>query len=99
MGTPRLTIFDFNRDRVVCVMTTGQEWQFKPYKWTEPKELFHHGTSAHPCRDEGLKGFVLMRLLEYAVKGVFVQWNSDAPNTKVRSWNVTELRVDRKSVV
>ena len=54
MGTPRLTTFDFNRDRVVCVMTTGQEWQFKPYKWTEPKELFHHGTSAHPCRDEGL---------------------------------------------
>jgi len=29
-------------DRVVCVMTTGQEWQFRPYKWTEPKELFHH---------------------------------------------------------
>lgn len=32
-------------DRVVCVMTTGQEWQFKPYKWSEPKELFHHGKS------------------------------------------------------
>jgi parafibromin len=31
-------------DRVVCVMTTGQEWQFRPYKWAEPKELFHHGT-------------------------------------------------------
>lgn len=29
----------------MCVMTTGQEWQFKPYKWTEPKELFHHGAS------------------------------------------------------
>ncbi|KAG9010221.1 accessory factor associated with RNA polymerase II [Tulasnella sp. 427] len=29
-------------DRVVCVMTTGQEWQFKPYKWTEPKQLFHN---------------------------------------------------------
>merc|ERR1712093_462838 len=29
-------------DRVVCVMTTGQEWQFRPYKWTKPKELFHH---------------------------------------------------------
>lgn len=24
-------------------MTTGQEWQFRPYKWTEPKELFAHG--------------------------------------------------------
>lgn len=29
-------------DRVVCVMTTGQAWQFKPYKWTDPKVLFHH---------------------------------------------------------
>ena len=30
-------------DRVVCVMTTGQTWQFKPYKWNDPKVLFHHG--------------------------------------------------------
>ncbi|PAV23389.1 RNA polymerase II-associated [Pyrrhoderma noxium] len=29
-------------DRVVCVLTTGQAWQFKPYKWSEPKTLFHH---------------------------------------------------------
>ncbi|KAF8638874.1 hypothetical protein AX17_001929 [Amanita inopinata Kibby_2008] len=33
-------------DRVVCVMTTGQAWQFKPYKWNEPTQLFHHGTSS-----------------------------------------------------
>lgn len=32
-------------DRVVCVMTTGQEWQFKNYKWKDPKQLFHHGSS------------------------------------------------------
>lgn len=31
-------------DRVVCVMTTGQTWQFKPYKWNEPTQLFHHGS-------------------------------------------------------
>ena len=30
-------------DRVICVMTTGQAWQFKPYKWNDPKILFHHG--------------------------------------------------------
>jgi parafibromin len=30
-------------DRVVCVMTTGQAWQFRPYKWNEPRQLFHHG--------------------------------------------------------
>ncbi|TFK25744.1 RNA polymerase II accessory factor [Coprinopsis marcescibilis] len=29
-------------DRVVCVMTTGQAWQFRPYKWSEPRVLFHH---------------------------------------------------------
>ncbi|KAG6820396.1 hypothetical protein H0H93_001166 [Arthromyces matolae] len=29
-------------DRVVCVMTTGQAWQFRPYKWNEPIQLFHH---------------------------------------------------------
>ncbi|BGP52014.1 accessory factor associated with RNA polymerase II [Rhodotorula kratochvilovae] len=57
-------------ERVVCVMTTGQEWQFKPYKWKEPKELFHH------------------------VKGVYPQWTTDPPNPKVKSWNVSELRID-----
>ncbi|GAA5941274.1 Cdc73p [Sporobolomyces koalae] len=35
-------------DRVVCVMTTGQEWQFKPYKWKEPKELFHNVRGVYP---------------------------------------------------
>jgi len=29
-------------DRVVCVMTTGQAWQFRPYKWSDPRQLFHH---------------------------------------------------------
>ncbi|KAF8893270.1 RNA polymerase II-associated protein [Mucidula mucida] len=29
-------------ERVVCVMTTGQAWQFKPYRWSEPRILFHH---------------------------------------------------------
>ncbi|KAJ7796140.1 RNA polymerase II-associated protein [Mycena olivaceomarginata] len=29
-------------ERVVCVMTTGQAWQFRPYKWNEPIQLFHH---------------------------------------------------------
>ncbi|GAA5841040.1 hypothetical protein JCM3766R1_006645 [Sporobolomyces carnicolor] len=35
-------------DRVVCVMTTGQEWQFKGYKWSEPKELFHNVKGVYP---------------------------------------------------
>lgn len=32
-----------DRDRVICVVTTGQAWQFKPYKWMDPKILFRHG--------------------------------------------------------
>jgi parafibromin len=27
-------------DRVVAIFSTGQEWQFKNYKWSNPKELF-----------------------------------------------------------
>ncbi|KAH8100318.1 RNA polymerase II-associated protein [Cristinia sonorae] len=57
-------------DRVVCVMTTGQAWQFKPYKWNDPKVLFHH------------------------VKGIYVSLTSDPPNTKIKDWNVTELKID-----
>ncbi|KAH8082234.1 RNA pol II accessory factor, Cdc73 family-domain-containing protein [Filobasidium floriforme] len=29
-------------DRVLCVFTTGQAWQFKSYKWSEPKDLFRN---------------------------------------------------------
>ncbi|KAI0062129.1 RNA polymerase II accessory factor [Artomyces pyxidatus] len=57
-------------DRVVCVMTTGQAWQFRPYKWPEPRSLFHH------------------------VKGIYVSWTNDPPNTKIKDWNVTELKID-----
>ncbi|TFL07808.1 RNA polymerase II-associated protein [Pterulicium gracile] len=57
-------------ERVVCVMTTGQAWQFRPYKWKEPRQLFHH------------------------VKGFYVSWSNDPPNTKIKDWNVTELKID-----
>ncbi|KAG6813366.1 hypothetical protein H0H92_011632 [Tricholoma furcatifolium] len=56
-------------DRVVCVMTTGQTWQFRPYKWSEPIQLFHH------------------------VKGIHVSWANDPPNSKIKDWNVMELKV------
>jgi hypothetical protein len=36
-------------ERVVCVMTTGQAWQFRPYKWNEPRALFHHGACCPRC--------------------------------------------------
>ena len=39
--------------RVVAVFTTGQTWQFKSYKWTQPAELFSHALGIHVgCRNE-----------------------------------------------
>ncbi|KAJ3526485.1 hypothetical protein NM208_g11170 [Fusarium decemcellulare] len=29
-------------NRIVAVFTTGQTWQFKNYKWSDPNELFKH---------------------------------------------------------
>jgi parafibromin len=49
-------------DRVVCVMTTGQAWQFRPYKWSEPRQLFHHGVS-----------FYLLSFCEARVNDIFSQ--------------------------
>ena len=75
-------------DRVVCVMTTGQEWQFKNYKWKDPKQLFHHGVL--------LVGAVLSNYLAHipmTVKGIYVTWAHDPQNPKIKDWNVTELKV------
>jgi parafibromin len=74
-------------DRVVCVMTTGQEWQFKNYKWKDPKQLFHHGmlvnaVSAQPPIH-----------IPMVVKGIYVTWAHDPQNPKIKDWNVTELKV------
>ena len=30
--------------RVICVFTTGQSWQFKSYRWSDPRDLFRNGT-------------------------------------------------------
>lgn len=45
-GRKTSSSFRSRRDRVVAVFTTGQLWQFKQYKWHDPKELFRHGESA-----------------------------------------------------
>lgn len=74
-------------ERVVCVMTTGQAWQFRPYRWNEPRTLFHHGAwfclwlTSMTDDDAAL------------VKGICLSWASDPPNAKIKDWNVTELKV------
>ncbi|KAI5199591.1 CDC73-domain-containing protein [Aureobasidium subglaciale] len=34
-------------NRVVAVFTTGQAWQFKGYKWSQPAELFNHSLGVY----------------------------------------------------
>lgn len=34
-------------DRVVAVFTTGQTWQFKSYKWTNPADLFNQALGVY----------------------------------------------------
>lgn len=51
-------------ERVVCVMTTGQAWQFRPYKWNEPIGLFHHGEQLFfKCDDDGIFFILFYRVL------------------------------------
>jgi parafibromin len=73
-------------DRVVCVMTTGQAWQFKPYKWSDPKVLFQHGRIV-------LQSMVVVPTKQLLVKGIYLSLTSDPPNPKITDWNVTELKV------
>lgn len=34
-------------NRVVAVFTTGQTWQFKSYKWSQPQDLFRHALGVY----------------------------------------------------
>jgi RNA pol II accessory factor, Cdc73 family, C-terminal len=36
-----------NWDRVVAVFATGQPWQFKNWKWSEPVDLFQNVLGVH----------------------------------------------------
>lgn len=74
-------------DRVVCVMTTGQAWQFRPYKWNEPRQLFHHGAVSCSLSFRSVGNCLSL------VKGIYVSWSNDPPNPKIQDWNVTELKV------
>jgi parafibromin len=37
------TLKDRDWDRVVAVFATGQEWQFKGWKWERPVDIFSNG--------------------------------------------------------
>ncbi|CAO1631267.1 unnamed protein product [Parajaminaea phylloscopi] len=53
--------------RVVCVITTGQEWQFRGYRWEEGRELFRHVFGAYARfsnqnKDENIKDWNVLDL-------------------------------------
>ncbi|CAB52800.1 RNA polymerase II accessory factor, Cdc73 family [Schizosaccharomyces pombe] len=70
-------------DRVVCVFTTGQAWQFRDYKWSEPHQLFHHvkgflvqyvGDPPHPAtHDWNVEGIFVERLRRHTDREVVSQ--------------------------
>ncbi|WFD25167.1 accessory factor associated with RNA polymerase II [Malassezia nana] len=64
--------------RVICVFTTGQSWQFKSYRWSDPRDLFRNGT---------------LSCLTMVAMGVYVRWTNEAPSAQVKNWNVTHLQV------
>lgn len=66
-------------------MTTGQAWQFRPYKWSEPRQLFHHGMCMKPINNSHINSC--------EVKGIYVSWSNDPPNPKIKDWNVSEIKV------
>ncbi|KAI6797572.1 CDC73-domain-containing protein [Hortaea werneckii] len=55
-------------DRLVAVFTTGQTWQFKGYKWTQPAELFSHALGVYV----GWKGEVVPDSVKGWGRGVMV---------------------------
>lgn len=78
-----------SRDRVVCVLTTGQAWQFKPYKWQDAKILFRHGELAEAI-SQSCRAHIV-------VKGVYFQWNNEPTNPAVKDWNIAEMRVSDRT--
>jgi len=76
-------------------LTTGQAWQFKPYKWQDPKVLFRNGEPLY--RNTKSKSAVsVIWLIEVSVKGLYFQWSNEPSNPAVKDWNVTEMRVRAK---
>ncbi|EMC93692.1 hypothetical protein BAUCODRAFT_253495 [Baudoinia panamericana UAMH 10762] len=55
-------------DRLVAVFTTGQTWQFKNYKWTQPAELFSHALGIYV----GWKGELVPESVKGWGRGVMV---------------------------
>jgi parafibromin len=61
--------------RLVAVFTTGQSWQFKTYKWSNPPELFRHAAGIYV----GMTG-------EY-VPNQITEWGRGVNTFEVARWD------------
>ena len=68
---PQCVVCPARRDRVVAVITQGQEWQFKGFPWPNPTAIFANGTWAL-----ARWGRVLLRALNATV--AVLEWPADA---------------------
>lgn len=77
-------------NRVVAVFTTGQTWQFKNYKWSNPNELFKHTLGVHVgWRGDGLPDTVSSwghRVLQAQVD----RWRGVEDSSRFRDKEVVE---------
>lgn len=74
--------------RVIAVFTTGQAWQFKSYRWTDPRDLFRNGMFLDRHRPASRVGCTNLSAM-----GVYVRWNNETTSSQVKDWNVTHLQV------
>jgi parafibromin len=76
--------------RLVAVFTTGQPWQFKSYKWSNPPDLFRHALGLYV----GWDGDVLPANVKGWGRGVrsvqIEKWNNNAAQTRWRDRQVVE---------
>lgn len=90
--------------RVVAVFTTGQTWQFKSYKWTQPAELFSHAMGVYvgwrgETVPEAVRGWgrsVMMAQVDKWTphQGAAGRWRDREEVEKI--WNAIELSMRSK---
>lgn len=81
-------------DRVVAVFTTGQQWQFKNYKWQNPAELFSRALGVYV----GWTGEVVPDSVKGWGRGVLVRGLDKGARWRDREvveeiWNAVEERM------
>jgi parafibromin len=73
-------------ERVVCVMTLARPNNSVLINGTNLDNYSTMVRFNYLITSQNLTGF-------FPVKGIYVSWSNDPPDTKITNWNVTELKV------